>query len=149
MVPNFPKNCVGDFFFPKFRISKKITSQKLHRRGAPLATAAALGCCLAIPRPTFSGPGQQFFFIFARLLFVFWAAVFIFLAGPFFGLCARAARATHKNYDFFIMDFFHKFSLPFGFWSVVFYFWHDCFFLFGRPFFAPRLAKNGWDSEVP
>ena len=81
------------------------------------------------------------------MLFVFGAAVFIFLAGPFFGLCARAARATHKNYDFFIMDFFQKFSLPFGFWSVVFYFWPDLFFLFGQTFF--RSGFGGYSDLGP
>ena len=81
------------------------------------------------------------------MLFVFWAAAFLFLAGPFFGLCARAARATHKNCDFFIMDIFQKFSLPFFFGPLCFGFWPDVFFPFGRPFF--RSGFGGYSDVGP
>ena len=69
------------------------------------------------------------------MLFVFWAAAFLFLAGPFFGLCARAARATHKNCDFFIMDIFQKFSLPFFLVRCVLVFGPTFFFLLVGRFF--------------
>ena len=79
----FSKNLRGWLFFPKFRISKKIASQKLHRKGAPLATAAAWGCCLAIPRPTFSGPGPLFFY-FRSTAFCFLGGCFYFFGGAVF-----------------------------------------------------------------
>ena len=145
MVPNFPKNCVGDFFFPKFRISKKITSQKLHRKGAPLATPAAWGCCLAIPRPTFSGSGPVFF-LFSLERFSFFGRLFLyFWRGRFLDFALGLRGPPTKITIFSSWTFFRKFPCLLVFGPLFFIFGTTVFsFLVGRFFDLGSAGIRIW-----
>ena len=132
MVPFFLKKCVGDFF-SNFRSAKKNTSQKLHRKGAPLLTVSAWGCCLAIPRPTFSGSGPVFF-DFRSSAFRFLGGCFFIFGGAVFWTLRQGCAGHPQKLRFFHHGHFSEIFLAF-------FFLVRCVLVFGPTFFFLLVGR--------